>query len=107
MGTVLASLSIDLGSTRLQHNPWTKDIDSESEAFLGSAHPSRTQHSLEKDRAGKCGDFLARFREGTFRTPCVRLVLDRRFWCEHHSLCACCCCVLFPHVHRLHLGDGS
>ena len=50
-----------------------------------------------------------------FRTPCVRARLRREIstqrpsWsvCEHHSLCACCLCVLFPHVHGLHLGDGS
>ena len=50
-----------------------------------------------------------------FRTPCVRTCLRREIstqrpsWsvCEHHSLCACCVCVLSPHVHRLHLGDGS
>jgi hypothetical protein len=50
-----------------------------------------------------------------FRTPCVRARLRReistqcpsRSVCEHHSLCACCLCVVFPHVHRLHVGDGS
>jgi hypothetical protein len=74
MGTVLASLSIDLGSTRLQR---LRTSTARAKQILGSAHPN--QHSLvEKDRAGKRGDFLARCREGTFRTPCVRLVLDRR-----------------------------
>ena len=115
-GTVLASLS--LGSTRLQRNPGQQ----ERQRFLGSAHPTR--HRLRKG-GGKIteerflwrvsGSFHRVLTCWDFRTPCVRARLRReistqrpsRSVCEHHSLCACCLCMLFPHVHGLHSGDGS
>ena len=90
-------------------------------AIFGIRPPDPAQFEERRERKSRRKGFSARFRlvQGVltcwdFRTPCVRTCLRQEIshsvhhgQCEHHSLCACCFCVLFPHVHGLHLGDGS